>query len=161
MRKVYVKNSSIEGKGIFASKVIKRGEIISYFKGEKYKITNQSKQDALANPNWIAVGKNTWMDTNPPLRFTNHSCNPNASIKGKVTLVALRNIQKNEEVTIDYSITEGDPRWFMKCLCGEKKCRKVVSSVQSLPYEIYKRYLPFVPRFTQSLYKKLIQNKNG
>jgi uncharacterized protein len=155
MGKVYVNDSAIEGKGIFASKNIKRGEIISFFKGERHEMINESEDDALANPYWIAIGKNTWMDTNPPLRYTNHSCEPNASIKGKVTLVAIKEIHKGDEITIDYSITEGDPRWHMKCNCGKASCRKKITSIQSLPKRIYERYLPYIPRFTQGIYKKL------
>jgi len=32
----------------------------------------------------------------------------------------MENIKKSEQITIDYSITEDDPNWNMKCECREK-----------------------------------------
>ena len=110
MKHIYVCTSQIEGMGIRIGDDAKKGEVIFRFKGPlKFKI-NQSKEDALANPDWVGVAKDQWIDPDKPYKFINHSCNPNTGIKGKVTVVALRDIKEGEELTIDYSTIEGDPR---------------------------------------------------
>jgi SET domain-containing protein len=152
-RRIYVQESSIEGKGVFASQDFKRGDIIFILKGERYYHINNGKKDTFAHPNWVGIDKNTWIDPKGNFQYINHSCNPNMGIKGKVTFVALRNIRKGEELTFDYSVTEEDTSWVMKNL--EKKCpgyRIEIRSIQSLPEVTYKKYLPYVPTYFQKVY---------
>ena len=63
--------------------------------------------------------------------FFNHSCEPNAGIKGQIFLVAMQNIQKDEEVTFDYAMclheTKDAPQYRMECCCGRTNCRKVIT----------------------------------
>ena len=152
--KITVKESTIHGKGIFALKDIKKGEIISIIKGpRKFKI-NRSAKDALAHPDWVGFKMHHWIDPIPPYKYLNHSCNPNCGIKGKVETVALKNIKKGEEVVIDYSIIEGDVRWRMKCHCGQKNCRETIKSFQFLPDKQFYRYFPFIPTCFKNLYLK-------
>jgi hypothetical protein len=61
-------------------------------------------------------------------RFFNHSCNPNAGIRGQLFLVAMRAIEADEEVTFDYAMTVanavgGGPPFDMPCNCGARSCR--------------------------------------
>ena len=141
-RKIYIGKSKLHGKGLFASRNIKRGEVIFFVKGKKIKffITDE-KRAKVAGLNWVGVGKNEWI--NPEKEYSvyfNHSCNPNSAIKGRVTVVALRNIEKEEEITFDYSTTEGDIFWSMKCHCEEPNCRKTIRSIQFLPLKVFKKY---------------------
>jgi SET domain-containing protein len=157
MKHIYICNSKIEGKGVFVGEDVERGEDIQPIKGElKFKV-NKNKKDALAHPNWIGVSENIWIDPDKPFKFLNHSCNPSAGIRGKKTIVALREIKEGEEVTIDYSIIEGDPRWELNCLCGEDNCRKKISSIHTLPVKQFKKYLPFIPNYFKNVYLKLIK----
>lgn len=61
----------------------------------------------------------------------NHSCEPNAGIKGQIFLVAMRDIQKDEEVTFDYTMclheTEGAAPYRLECHCGKPNCRGVIT----------------------------------
>ena len=158
MKHIYTCSSKIHGLGVNVGEPVKRGEIISRIRGDlKFKI-NEDENDALANPDWVGVEKNQWIDPAKPYKFLNHSCNPSAGIKGKITLVALRDMQEGEEVTIDYSTIEGDPRWKMNCSCGEANCRKIIRSVQSLPEEQFKKYLPYVSTYFKKLY---LQEQHG
>lgn len=154
MKHIYVATSKIEGMGVMAGENIKKGELIRYIKGEmKFKV-NKSKDDALSNPDWIGIAKDQWIDPEKPYKFLNHSCDPSAGVKGKVSLIALRNIKEGEEVNIDYSIIEGDALWELHCACGSKDCRKTIRSIQYLPKKTYQRYLPFIPKYFQRLYNK-------
>ncbi len=143
MKQIYVCKSEIEGLGVRIGENVKKGELIFHFKGSpKFKI-NKTLKDALAHPNWLGVAQNQWIDPNKPYKFLNHSCSPNATIKGKVSLVAIRDIEEGEELTFDYSVTESDTRWEMPCACGNNNCRKIVRSVHFIPQEQLSKYLPF------------------
>jgi hypothetical protein len=50
-------------------------------------------------------------------RFLNHSCRPNASVRGTL-LVALTPIAAGEEVSFDYNTTELEIACPFKCHCG-------------------------------------------
>lgn len=163
MNKIYIKKSGIEGLGIFAKKDIKKDEILFEVKGRIIKDSygheaGYSYQQYLdIGPNWLVIAKNIWLSpyNSNPWRYINHSCQANAGRKGKTTIVAIQNIKKNEEITIDYSITEEDPAWTMKCTCQQKTCRKVIKSVQFLPKKLFLKYKPYMPRFMQKSYLKI------
>lgn len=152
--KIVVNQSKIHGKGIFAKRDIKKGEIVLIIKGPEIFKINQTLKDVLDNPDWVGFKINHWIDPTPPYKYLNHSCNPNAGIRGQKTLIALHNIKKDEEITIDYSITEVDPRWQMSCSCNSDKCRGIIKSIQSLPSEIYKKYYPNISSEFQKIYER-------
>lgn len=160
--KIYIGKSKLDGKGIFAARNIKEGEIVSIIKGKIINWVVIDKKTSAFGPNWIGCGKNKWIDPKPPFNYLNHSCNPNVGIKGSKIVVALKNIQKGEEILIDYSITEHDQLWQLekKCKCGSKNCRKVIKSIQFLPKNVYNKYMPYVPSFFQKVYIRH-SKKNG
>src|SRR3989344_3254230 len=153
--KIHIGKSKLHGKGLIASGNIKKNETIFVIKGKKIKfLINNKRQAKIAGLNWIGWGKNTWIN---PVNFGlyfNHSCDPNSAIKGKVTVMALRNIKKNEEVTFDYSLDEADIFWQIKCYCGAKNCRKVIRSIQFLPRPIFNRYVSYIPKYFEQVFKK-------
>jgi hypothetical protein len=57
----------------------------------------------------------------------NHSCEPNIGFDAKDNFVAMKNLKKGEELTWDYGFDETNPKFKMKCDCGTKNCRKVVT----------------------------------
>lgn len=153
MSKVYVSRAGNLGEGIFAKTDIKKDEIIFIVKGS-IKKNDYSPKSSVEGPNWLALAKHKWIspfDDNP-WRYINHSCKPNAGLKGKVTVVAMKNIKKNEQITIDYSITEDDPYWKMKCNCGQKNCRKIIRSVRFLSPSLFKKYKEYIPKFLRKEY---------
>lgn len=156
MKQIYICNSEIEGKGIRAGENIRKGELVTVFRGPlKFKV-NKNKRDALSHPDWVGVKKDHWIDPEKPQKFLNHSCNPNALVKGKLSLVAFKDIKEGEEITFDYSAIEGDSRWEMVCLCGEKNCRKIISSIHSLPQKQFLKYLPNIPTYFKKVYLSYI-----
>ena len=104
----------------------------------------------------LQLDKDKWINPKRGFsRFINHSCDPNSGIRGRQNVVAMKNIKKGEEVTIDYSITDDDPKWKMECRCGTKRCRKTIRSIQFLPKELIKKYELFIPNFLYKSYKSL------
>jgi len=153
MEKIYKEKSKISGTGIFANSSIKKGEIIFSVKGKRVR-SSYSPYNAEHGHRWLAIKKEIWISPfrNNPWWFINHSCNPNAGLKRIKTVVAMKNIKKGEEVTIDYSITEDDPYWEMQCNCGTPNCRKTIRSVRFLPEKLFNKYKPFIRKFLQKSY---------
>ncbi len=153
--KAYIGESKLHGKGVFASRDIIKGETLFIIKGQEVNfLINNKKQAEIAGFNWIGMGKNRWIDPNGYGLYINHSCEANSAIKGKVTVFAIRNIKKGEEITTDYSLSESDIFWNFKCSCGSKKCRKIVKSIQFLPKSIFTKQSFYTPKYFQNIFKK-------
>jgi hypothetical protein len=153
--KIYVGKSKMHGKGLFAKRNIKKGEIVFIIKGKKVNfLISDKKRAEIAGFNWIGWGKNTWVDPVNYGIYFNHSCEPNTGIKGRVTVVALHNIKKDEEVTFDYSLNESDIFWHIKCYCNSKNCRKIIKSIQFLPHKIFNKQKNHIPKYFQRVFKK-------
>lgn len=76
--------------------------------------------------------------------WINHSCDPNAGIRGQVSIVAMRRIHPGEEVCIDYAMCPTPRADDFSCACGSPRCRGHVSSDDWLLPEIQQRYRGFV-----------------
>jgi len=59
-------------------------------------------------------------------------------------IVAMRDIQRGEEITWDYEMTENHPWWRMKCECGNKNCRKVIGSYDNMPQVVRDTYKGYI-----------------
>jgi SET domain-containing protein len=119
-----VRNSGAKGRGVFATKPIKRGQRILALEGQLLR-TDQLTDDLLA----LQVGQDLWLcsDGSHLDDFINHSCDPNAGfIDGELVLHALRDIPAGEEICWDYSTSISEPGWSLECLCGSPRCRKIV-----------------------------------
>ena len=93
---VYVARSAIHGRGIFAARRFRKGELIGRFEGEP---TKRNSRFVL----WVPTDNGGWegrRGTNA-LRWINHEAEPNAFFEGW-ELKALRNIPADEEITVDY-----------------------------------------------------------
>lgn len=164
MKQVYAGVSAISGKGVIAAEPIRAGETICPVTGAIRRLSCRNRDEAMSFPDWIGIGKDLWIDPVGTVRYLNHSCAPNAGITGRImpgrgsrrrgsyTLVARTDIHAGAEITIDYSLIEGDPLWEMACNCGQPQCRSVVGAVTSLTPERFRAYLPHVPDYFRQLY---------
>lgn len=124
--KLCISKSPIEGLGVFAKKPIKKGELVLRFSGK----TATEADFKRRNRYCFQTSKDGWLLAAGPEKYVNHSCSPNAGMRGNLCLVALRNIKRNEEITFDYATAEN--RMRMKCRCGSDKCRKTISGYSGL-----------------------------
>lgn len=153
MQEFYVKNSNIIGSGLYITQSVKKHKTVGYIHGEIHVFRKLTKEISLMMLNWIGIGRFSWIDTTKsPFRFINHSCNPNVAIVTKRKVVALRDIEANEEITMDYSLTEAEPNWQIECICKNKRCRHKIGPIGSLPLKTYKEYLPYIPKNFQKIY---------
>lgn len=156
MKLLQVKKSSIEGYGVYLSEEVGKGERIAFIQGERKVFKSKNKSEASKIGTWYGVSKYTWIDPGRTLfSRINHSCNPNAAIIGQKTIVARRNIQAGEELTLDYSMTDADDNWSLEpCRCKHSRCRKVIRAIQHLPENVVKSHLPLIPTYFLNLYRR-------
>jgi len=145
--KVELKNHDKFGKGVFAKEKIVKGEIVAVCDG---KIYTAKKASLLPNDapqkireHVIQFAKDKYRHSNSIVRYINHSCNPNCGIKEKFVIVAMRDIEKGEELTWDYDMSENSD-WIMKCNCGSKDCRKILRGYRYLPEYMRIKYKGYI-----------------
>lgn len=73
-----------------------------------------------------------WSAEITPMHMTNHSCDPNASFDDQGMLIALRKIEKDEEITYNYlrHPVPASP-WNFKCMCKSESCLGWISVTAS------------------------------
>jgi hypothetical protein len=84
----------------------------------------------------LQVDTDRFMDLDAPGVYFNHSCGPNASVRGTAELVALRPIRAGEAITFDYSLTlPASNPWVMgfACACGSPVCRGRLGNRATVP----------------------------
>jgi SET domain-containing protein len=144
--KTEIRNSSISGKGAFAKKKIAAGEYITTLTGKIVSsgtdVSQICAEFSISGDDPLQIHHNKFIILDYISKTINHCCNPNAGIRNKSDLYAIRDININEEITYDYSTTSGiDDRWTMSCGCNSEKCRKVIGSVVALPPATLSKYL--------------------
>ena len=102
--KTIVKDSPIQGRGLFAAAPIGAGEIVAVKGGHIFtKETLERVQEALG-PAEIQIGEDLFIgpldasEREGSMIFSNHSCGPNLGVAGQVIFVALRDIEAGEEL---------------------------------------------------------------
>lgn len=132
---VYLDKSSIHGQGLFAGEKIAAGRTIIEYKGEKIPSgegTVRSTEDEVLtyiftlNDKYDIDGAVNGNEA----RFANHSCEGNAYVdivRGKIWLIAERDIEQGEEITYDYSLDADD---LLACRCGATNCRGYMNDAE-------------------------------
>jgi uncharacterized protein len=159
---LYIKKSTIIGDGLYTDTSIKKGGRVGVIHGPVVIVHKFVGKLAEQSLNWIGIGRYSWINTKEsPFRYINHSCDPNTYIVGKRTVVALKNIQADTEVTMDYSLTEADPDYVVPggCRCGSQNCRKVVGPIYSLSKTEFNKKKHLVNFLFQRIYH--VEEKAG
>ena len=126
---IEIKKSEIEGMGVFAPKDFEKGEIVySFEKGKIVGVADIPNVPDVEKRYLDKIGKYEFEIIEPPARYVNHSCDPNAMEKERAAYV-LRDVKKGEEITIDYDKIAYLEKPF-KCHCGSKNCRGFVRGSQ-------------------------------
>jgi len=137
-----VRRSTIQGRGCFASRDIRKGERIAEYQGERItwkEADTRYDDDAQRRHHTFlfAVTSRTVIDgavNGNDARYINHSCDPNCEAiddRGRIFIEAMRPIAAGEELFYDYayardeSTTEEDEQMYL-CRCGTAKCRGTI-----------------------------------
>lgn len=142
-KKVIIRETQNRGRGAFAGKPIKKGELIAEWDGPIY--SDQDKWNEKNIDHAIQFEKLKWRDSNGIARILNHSCEANCGIKNLFQIVAMRDIKSGEELTWDYEMTENNQfGWKMKCKCGTPSCRKFIGRYDNMPPSVRKKYKGYI-----------------
>jgi len=136
-----IKETKKCGKGVFAVKPIKKGDLIYYPSGEKIsekKCHERINSSKLNGDDPLQIGLHYFCILEEGISRTfNHSCDPNGGFRNETDLYAIKDIKENEEICFDYSATIpphiSQEDWSMICSCESKKCRKIISNISSIP----------------------------
>lgn len=113
-----------------------------------------SAEEQLQQPTYLSVqiGEHQHIHLLPTfLQYTNHSCEPNTFFdtqKGEI--IAVRNINENEELTFFYPATEWAMAQPFKCLCNTNSCLGMIQGAAYLSDEVISNY-----RVSEYIQKKL------
>ena len=120
--------SRIDGQGAFAAEAIPPRLKIGEIRGESLSV-QQARIRATRSERIMIVEVSPrkaidFSRSTDPMRYTNHSCRPNARLvirDGRVEFYARRAIEAGEEITVDYGDTHHEGR--LPCRCGATGCR--------------------------------------
>ncbi len=140
---LYIKKTNSYGNAIFTNKNIKKGEIVFTIKG---RIVDKSTIYT------IPIAKDKYIDDEKLGKYLCHSCNPNCGIKDKTKVIAMKDIKKGEEITIDYAMivyNYGDEMTEENkiCKCKEINCRGKLGAYRELPKNLKKKYKGFISEY--------------
>jgi SET domain len=131
---VEFREHSIAGRGVFAKRRFKPGEVILPYAPKQRRLDVEDPEATLAAQSKLTLLSEQWTvivpDTSVPGGWLcNHSCNPNSAIysdrEGRIQCT--RAIAPGEEVTIFYGwVTQNEPGRD-PCLCGAARCRGFIN----------------------------------
>ena len=125
--RVAVGPSAIDGRGAFAAEAIPARRKIGEIRGESISVQEARRRAReLSRIMIVEVSERRAVDASAstdPLRFTNHSCAPNAVLRirqGRIEIQAIRDVAAGEELTVGYGETHHGGR--LACRCGAPRC---------------------------------------
>lgn len=135
-----VRCSAIHGRGVFATRKIRKGKTIIEYRGDltSWDIASKRPNSDPANPYHTFIfelSDGRVIDAGVKgnaARYINHSCEPNCTTfeddEGRVFIEAQRKIRRGEELTYDYRLTYAGrltcrARQAFACHCKAPTCR--------------------------------------
>jgi SET domain-containing protein len=124
---VEARPSPIDGMGVFASEAVPARLKIGEIRGESISVAEAriraTRTERIMIVELSAKKAIDFSKSADPMRYTNHSCRPNARLcirQGRVEFYALRAIAPGEEITVNYGETHHEGR--LTCRCGAPGC---------------------------------------
>lgn len=130
------------GHGVVAHRPIEAGELLAVFGGSVVSAEFLRATDPRVRRLTLQIDEDLFevSTIEGPADWFNHSCEPNAGLRGQVSLVALRAIAAGEEISYDYAMSDGSAYDEFGCACGSRLCRgRITGSDWQLP-ELWARY---------------------
>ena len=140
-----VRESKIHGGGLFTTDNISKGEVVAVKSGHIVdRETLRARVTPRLGPVEIQINEDLFIapvtddEREFSMLYSNHSCDPNLGVRGEITCVAMRDIRAGEELTSDWAITDHDD-YSVKCKCGARCCRKILTGKDWHRPELQKR----------------------
>jgi len=124
------------GDGLFAKSKLRKGDCLMMIGGYILTVEEESRLPGKSSDNGVQIAKDLVLCTVRSeewggVNYLNHSCEPNAGLNGQIAVVAMRDIVRDEEITIDYAMvlhkTKKGPTYRLECLCGAETCRGAIT----------------------------------
>jgi SET domain-containing protein len=139
VRRVSVRRSVIQGRGVFALRPIRSGSRVVEYIGERISHREADRRHT-SEDGWsphtmlFVVDGKTVIDATRrgnSARWINHSCRPNCEAvddEGRIYIEAIRDIRPGEELTYDYNLILDEPhtpaaKKAHPCHCAAPRCR--------------------------------------
>lgn len=148
---IEVRESAIDGQGLFATEQIESGTVLATMGGtvltdDEFRALRVERYSAAA----IGEDLNILHDADTPLQYGNHSCDSNMWMNDEITISARRVIPDGAEATIDYALFTVNPTWRMECRCGAEDCRGLVTGddwrLRTVQARYREHFSPFINR---------------
>ncbi|MBL4906970.1 MAG: SET domain-containing protein-lysine N-methyltransferase [Sneathiella sp.] len=158
--KVEKRSSSIEGRGLFAIQSIAQGEIVVVKGGTVMTRAVRDSLEETLGPAEIQIADDLFIGPVTPqtreegMMHLNHSCDPNVGIRGQIIFVAMRDIEKGEELSFDYATGDHDD-WDMNCACGTACCRGIVTGHDWKLPELQEKYRGYFSTYLEDKIQRL------
>lgn len=153
-----IERSDVSGKAVIAKRTILKNEVVALWGGV---IVDEAGLEQLSEEekgHTIQVHDGFYLapiSMDEPADFINHSCDPNCGIQGQISLVAMRDIQKGEEITFDYSMSDSSAFDEFDCACGTDKCRKRVTKDDWMLPDLRRRYKGYFSSYLEQKIKQI------
>ena len=153
--------SAIQGRGLFATRDLATGEIVAVKGGTIMESARLALVRDEVSPAEIQIEDDLYIapqsaaEVEANLLGLNHSCRPNVGVRGQITFVAIRDVARGEELTIDYAMIDGDPAERMACACGAAACRGTITGDDWRLPELQQRYRGFFSRYLEERIARL------
>lgn len=138
-KKYRIRADALNGYGIVASRLIKKGEVVFPLEGSSQRIVTRRHVEK----HWTASQVYAFKQYAYPLSKEvfvlwhadprqwapqNHSCSPNTKFDG-LDVVALSDVPAGTELTLDYTTVMDETMDDFPCDCGSEHCRKTIKGI--------------------------------
>jgi SET domain-containing protein len=151
--------------GVFARERIRQGELISLWGGKILSADEIDHDMENFTQQILQIEEKFYLMTPSmePADCFNHSCNPNVGLSGQIGLIAMRDIEPDEEICLDYAMCDSAPYDEFDCQCGSPNCRVRVTGDDWKRPELWERYdgyfSPYLQRRIAALKKEIRQKQ--
>ena len=152
--KTRVGRSPIHGRGLFATRPMRRGEIVAIKGGHILDRRTLSKVARRIAASYIQIDDDFYIgairraEVGRNKMYINHSCDPNLGLKGQIAFVARRAIKAGEELTYDWAMEENAPA-RTPCGCRARHCRKTLTGQDWKSLALQRQYRGYFSTYLQ------------
>ncbi len=127
-----IRSSSIHAAGCYTTRSFKKGAKVCEYEGPRFskEVADERYKDRFITYLFSCGDNGMVIDGFGTAMFINHSCDPNCETeddKGRIYIVAVRDIAVGEELTYEYNLCDSDDS-DADCYCGSTKCRGTMFS---------------------------------
>lgn len=161
--RIEIRSSRISGDGMFAREAIQKDERVCIVGGRMMTDTEFADfQTTHSLYSFVQIEEDLYLvEDLEAAQFVyasmNHSCDSSAWMADEATLIARRDIEAGEEVTVDYALFTTQSNWMLdrRCRCGSLYCRRVITGDDWMRGDVQERYRghfsPFINRRIERL----------